>query len=46
MGNLERRTFEIIDDDDETRNDLKKYGNAADQRDMARMGKIQEMRVS
>ncbi|KAM3506589.1 hypothetical protein MY11210_007487 [Beauveria gryllotalpidicola] len=41
----ERRTFEIIDDDEERlRQDLVKYGNDDDKRDMARMGKIQEMR--
>lgn len=43
----ERRTFEMIDDEDEeARKDLVKYGNEEDKRDMARMGKIQEMRVS
>ncbi|OAA51132.1 hypothetical protein BBO_01079 [Beauveria brongniartii RCEF 3172] len=48
MGSAaERRTFEMIDDDDEQlRKDLVKYGNDDDKRDMARMGKIQEMRVS
>ncbi|KAJ3495681.1 hypothetical protein NLG97_g3225 [Lecanicillium saksenae] len=46
MGqSAERRTFEMIDDeDDQARNDLIKYGNEDDKRDMARMGKIQEMR--
>lgn len=43
----ERRTFEMIDDEEEeARKDLVKYGNEEDKRDMARMGKIQEMRVS
>lgn len=48
MGSAaERRTFEMIDDEDEqARQDLVKYGNENDKRDMARMGKIQEMRVS
>ena len=45
MGNS-RRTFEVIADVDDARNDLSKYGNNDDKRDMARMGKIQEMRVS
>jgi hypothetical protein len=46
MGNV-RRTFEVIDDiDDVARNDLVKHGNSYDRRDMARMGKIQEMRAS
>lgn len=47
MGSAaERRTFEMIDDEDEqARHDLLKYGNEHDKRDMARMGKIQEMRV-
>ncbi|KAJ2984347.1 hypothetical protein NQ176_g3 [Zarea fungicola] len=41
----ERRTFEMIDDEEEeARKDLVKYGNEEDKRDMARMGKIQEMR--
>ncbi|OAQ98391.1 hypothetical protein LLEC1_05271 [Akanthomyces lecanii] len=46
MGSAaERRTFEMIDDEDEqARQDLVKYGNENDKRDMARMGKIQEMR--
>ncbi|KAM3434969.1 hypothetical protein MY4824_005122 [Beauveria thailandica] len=46
MGSAaKRRTFEMIDDDDEQlRKDLVKYGNDDDKRDMARMGKIQEMR--
>ncbi|KAJ6781801.1 hypothetical protein PWT90_11098 [Aphanocladium album] len=46
MGqSAERRTFEMIDDeDDQARKDLIKYGNEHDKRDMARMGKIQEMR--
>lgn len=35
----------IDDDEDQLRKDLVKYGNDADKRDMARMGKIQEMRV-
>ncbi|TWU77416.1 hypothetical protein ED733_006469 [Metarhizium rileyi] len=44
MGNI-RRTFEIIDDgDDGGRRDYVKHGNSDDRRDMARMGKIQEMR--
>lgn len=48
MGHsAKRRTFEMIqDDDDQARNDLAKHGNENDKRDMARMGKIQEMRVS
>jgi hypothetical protein len=46
MGKV-RRTFEVIDDvDDAARNDLVKHGNSYDRRDMARMGKIQEMRAS
>ncbi|EGX88450.1 amino acid permease, putative [Cordyceps militaris CM01] len=46
MGSaVQRRTFEMIDDDeDQVREDLEKYGNEHDRRDMARMGKIQEMR--
>jgi hypothetical protein len=43
MGNV-RREFEVIDDGDDF-GDVLKYGKPADQRDMARMGKIQEMRV-
>ena len=46
MGQMMRRTFEVIDDgNDNGQNDLVKRGNASDQRDMARMGKLQEMRV-
>jgi hypothetical protein len=46
MGNA-RRTFEVIDDgDDVALDELVKHGNSHDRRDMARMGKIQEMRAS
>ncbi|OAA56905.1 Amino acid/polyamine transporter I [Cordyceps fumosorosea ARSEF 2679] len=46
---LRRRTFEMIDDEEEdeeltAREELAKFGNENDRRDMARMGKIQEMR--
>lgn len=43
MGNV-RREFEVIDDGEDL-GDVVKHGKPADQRDMARMGKIQEMRV-
>ena len=43
MGNV-RREFEVIDDGEDF-GDVVKYGKPSDQRDMARMGKIQEMRV-
>lgn len=46
MGNT-RPTFEVLDDsEDVAQNDLTKHGNADDRRDMARMGKIQQMQVS
>ncbi|TQV95265.1 hypothetical protein V2A60_009691 [Cordyceps javanica] len=42
---VERRTFEMIDDDDDkAREDLARYGNENDRRDMTRLGRIQEMR--
>lgn len=41
--------FEAIDDGDRSQGDISgelvKHGNAADRLDMARMGKIQQMRV-
>ena len=41
------RPFDVIEEpEDDLLNDLVKHGNADDQRDMARMGKMQEMRVS